>query len=95
MAREILSDAGVESLEKLGAADFAHNLPDVGRFRVNVFKQRGVIGIVFRHVLPTPPEFEEIIMKLLTALDRRGGKLTSTALARAIRSSAKPRSRIT
>jgi twitching motility protein PilT len=60
MAREILSEAGAESLEKLGAADFAHFLPDVGRFRVNVFKQRGVIGIVFRHVLPTPPEFEEL-----------------------------------
>jgi hypothetical protein len=37
-----------------------------------------------KHLAGRTVPADEIIMKLLTALDRRGGKLTSTALARAI-----------
>ncbi|MGH8867537.1 MAG: type IV pilus twitching motility protein PilT [Actinomycetes bacterium] len=31
-------------------ADFAHSLPGVGRFRVNAFRSRGSVGLVFRQV---------------------------------------------
>ncbi|MFT7647992.1 MAG: twitching motility protein PilT [Candidatus Poriferisodalaceae bacterium] len=31
-------------------ADFAYAAAHVGRFRVNVFRQRGSIGVVMRHV---------------------------------------------
>ena len=37
-----------------------------------------------KHLAGRTVPADEIIIKLLTALDRRGGKLTSTALARAI-----------
>jgi twitching motility protein PilT len=41
-------------------ADFALGMPDLGRFRVNVFRQRGAVGLVFRRVLPGIPSFEAL-----------------------------------
>lgn len=41
-------------------ADFAHTVAGLGRFRVNVFRQRGSVGIVFRRVLPGIPSFEDL-----------------------------------
>jgi twitching motility protein PilT len=41
-------------------ADFAHSLAGLGRFRVNAFRQRGSVGLVFRRVLPGTPSFESL-----------------------------------
>jgi twitching motility protein PilT len=41
-------------------ADFAFSLPGVGRFRVNVFRQRGSASIVMRRVRVGSPSFEEL-----------------------------------
>jgi twitching motility protein PilT len=41
-------------------ADFAYTLAGLGRFRVNVFRQRGSVGLVLRRVLPGIPSFEEL-----------------------------------
>ncbi|MFN8034770.1 MAG: type IV pilus twitching motility protein PilT [Acidimicrobiia bacterium] len=41
-------------------ADFAYALAGVGRFRVNVFRQRGSVGLVLRRVLPGIPSFEAL-----------------------------------
>jgi twitching motility protein PilT len=41
-------------------ADFAYALHGVGRFRVNVFRQRGTVGMVLRHILPGIPPMEEL-----------------------------------
>jgi twitching motility protein PilT len=38
----------VERFEAAGEVDFAYSLPGVGRFRVNVFRQRGSVSAVFR-----------------------------------------------
>jgi twitching motility protein PilT len=40
--------------------DFAHSLAGVGRFRVNVFRQRGSISIVMRRVRVGSASFEEL-----------------------------------
>ncbi len=40
--------------------DFAFTIPDVARFRCNVFKQRGSVGIVMRIVQDTVPSFETL-----------------------------------
>jgi len=40
--------------------DFSYESIGVGRFRVNVFHQRGVPSIVFRHVKDNPPTFAEL-----------------------------------
>jgi twitching motility protein PilT len=40
--------------------DFAHSLAGVGRFRVNVFRQRGSISIVLRRVRVGSPSIDEL-----------------------------------
>lgn len=40
--------------------DTAYTIPEVGRFRVNIFKQRGSISMVFRYVPKLNLSFEEL-----------------------------------
>ncbi len=56
----MLSDDQKKHLDKLGAVDFAYSVPDVGRFRVNVYRQRGSISLAARRVLTEVPTFEEL-----------------------------------
>lgn len=46
----ILTDAQKERFEKNLELDFSHGLKGYGRFRINTFRQRGVIGAVFRAI---------------------------------------------
>ncbi len=48
--------------EKKNEVDFSYQLPDVGRFRVNVFRQRGDVGIVMRIVKTKIPSFEDLML---------------------------------
>ncbi len=48
--RDIAEPRSVAEFEEDGEADFAYALPDVSRFRVNVFKQRGAVSIVCRAI---------------------------------------------
>src|SRR6185312_15904131 len=41
-------------------ADFAYSVSGLGRFRVNVMRQRGSVGLVFRRVQSEIPSFEEL-----------------------------------
>jgi twitching motility protein PilT len=43
-----------------GEVDFAHSVPGVGRFRANVFRQRGAVSMVFRKLRTGGPAFEEL-----------------------------------
>ncbi len=43
-----------------GEVDFAYSIRDVGRFRVNVFRQRGSVSMVLRKLRFGGPSFEEI-----------------------------------
>ena len=60
MAHEILPTSLATPFEYTGGADFAHAVPGLGRFRVNVFRQRGFVGIVMRRVLPAPPVLDSL-----------------------------------
>jgi twitching motility protein PilT len=40
--------------------DVAYELPGIGRFRVNIFRQKGYLGFVFRHIESHIPNFEEL-----------------------------------
>ena len=44
-------------LEKEGATDLSYSLPGLGRFRVNIFRQRGTYAIVMRVIPQTIPDF--------------------------------------
>jgi twitching motility protein PilT len=43
-----------------GEIDFAHSVPGVGRFRANVFRQRGAVSMVFRKLRTGGPAFQEL-----------------------------------
>jgi twitching motility protein PilT len=49
-----------ETFDRAGEVDFAYSLRDVGRFRANVFKQRGSVSMVLRRLRVGGPTFEEM-----------------------------------
>ena len=49
-----------EIFDRTGEVDFAYSLKEIGRFRANVFKQRGSISMVFRRLRFGGPTFEEM-----------------------------------
>jgi twitching motility protein PilT len=57
---EILSPAQKESFIKNGTLDFAHEVGREQRFRINVFRQRGVISLAARRVSAHVPSFESL-----------------------------------
>ena len=68
----LLEERHKRELEESGQTDFAHAIPGVGRFRVNVFKQRGTLASVMRalpfeipepDMLGIPPEVVAVTEK--------------------------------
>src|ERR671920_1254717 len=51
MSFGIMNDFQKEKFKQTNEVDLAYGVPGLGRFRVNVFQQRGTIGIVLR-VIP-------------------------------------------
>jgi twitching motility protein PilT len=60
MAFAIMPKVRADDFMAHGEADFAHSVSGLGRFRCNVFRQRGSVGLVFRRVLPGTPSFESL-----------------------------------
>jgi twitching motility protein PilT len=60
LAYEVLPSNRADEFDVAGEADVALDLPDLGRFRVNVYRQRGTIALVFRAVTPGIPSFETL-----------------------------------
>jgi twitching motility protein PilT len=60
MAFGILPRDRADEFEASAEADFALSVAGLGRFRVNVFRQRGSVGLVLRRVLPGTPSFESL-----------------------------------
>jgi twitching motility protein PilT len=52
MAQGIMSPDHVEKFKKNQDVDLAYSIDGLGRFRVNIFQQRGTVGVVLR-VIPT------------------------------------------
>ncbi len=57
---EVMSPAQKEFFMQNGTLDFAHEVGREHRFRVNVFRQRGVISLVARRVSTHVPSFESL-----------------------------------
>ena len=60
IAESIIPTDRRETFDRTGEVDFAYSLRDVGRFRANVFKQRGSISMVLRRLRFGGPTFEEM-----------------------------------
>jgi twitching motility protein PilT len=50
----------VKRLDEDREVDFSYYIPEVGRFRTNVFQQRGQWALAMRHVKSNVPSFEEL-----------------------------------
>jgi len=48
IAFSVMNDAQKDRFKRSSELDMAYSVPGLGRFRVNIFQQRGTIGIVFR-----------------------------------------------
>jgi twitching motility protein PilT len=59
-AQALLTDHKRREFEQTSEADLGYTLAGVGRFRVNVFRQRGVVGLAIRRVRSEVPTFEEL-----------------------------------
>jgi len=67
MARSIMNDDQREEFEDTLECNFAIPLKDIGRFRVNVFRQRGEASIVIRYIQSDIPRIDQ--MNLPAALE--------------------------
>jgi twitching motility protein PilT len=71
----VLSDTHQEKLREQGSVDVGYGLKGVGRFRFNVFFQRGSIRTVIRHIPHDIPTFDELnlpkeILKIIDKTER-------------------------
>jgi twitching motility protein PilT len=55
LAHAMMEEKHRQLLEHKGEADFAYSIPDLGRFRINAFKQRGSVAIAARALNTTIP----------------------------------------
>ena len=60
IAKTLLSAEQWEEFEYRHELDFAYLIPGVARFRCNIFRQRGSVGIVMRIIADTIPSFEAL-----------------------------------
>jgi twitching motility protein PilT len=74
-AQTIFTQRAAKEFRETSEADFAYGKQELGRFRVNVYRQRGSVSLVLRRVLPTTQNFEELgLPKILEKLsmEQRG-----------------------
>jgi len=57
---EVTDDFAKKRFSERGEVDVSYEIYGVGRFRANLFRQRGYIGMVFRHIFSKIPSMEEL-----------------------------------
>jgi twitching motility protein PilT len=60
LAWEIMTDIQRDRFETEHDLDFAYTVPGVGRFRINVFYERGAVSVSMRRVNTQIPTFDEL-----------------------------------
>src|SRR5205814_9071334 len=60
MFNEVCDDFAKKKFAEKGEVDVSYEIYGVGRFRANIFRQRGYIGMVFRHIHSKIPTMEEL-----------------------------------
>lgn len=69
---DILTSDQIQWFEKTRELDFSYGVRDVGRFRVNVYRQRGSLGAAFRSIPNQIPSFEQLrLPPVLREMSRR------------------------
>ncbi len=60
IAYGLMTTKQIEEFEEEWEQNFAISVDDIGRFRVNVFMQRGEVGMVMRHIKSDIPNLEKL-----------------------------------
>jgi twitching motility protein PilT len=60
IANEVMNDKQREKLEENGQHDMSFSIPGVGRYRLNIFRQRGSIAMAFRVVATEIPSADSL-----------------------------------
>jgi twitching motility protein PilU len=60
IAYEMMSEKEQQDFEQIWEMNFSFPVPDVGRFRVNVFRQRGHVALVIRYLRTQTPGIEAL-----------------------------------
>ncbi len=69
---DILTNDQVQHFESVRELDFSYSVKGVGRFRVNVYKQRGSVGVAMRTIPDRIPSFEQLnLPAILRDLSRK------------------------
>lgn len=75
IAYSVMRDDQVKEFEQAWECNFAISVPNVGRFRANVFKQRGEVAMVVRYIKGQVPAVEELGLPLILKqliMEKRG-----------------------
>lgn len=92
LVEQVLNEEQKNTLEQNGEVDFAYSMPDLGRFRVNAYTQRGSYSMAIRAIsssirsmdqLGLPPVLKELALKqrglILVTGPTGSGKTTTLA----------------
>lgn len=60
LAHSIMSDKQQSEFDRNSEMNLALHYPQMGRFRVNVFRQRGSVGMVIRRIITEIPTFDDL-----------------------------------
>ena len=75
IAYELMSPEQIKTFEATWEMNLSFGVPQVGNFRVNIFRQRGSTSIVVRFILGNIPELEDLGLPSLLAdmiMEKRG-----------------------
>ncbi|OHX14328.1 type IV pili twitching motility protein PilT [Chromobacterium sphagni] len=60
LAYSLMSEAEIAAFEHEREMNLGHPVPGLGSFRINIFWQRGSVGMVVRYILPSIPSLEQL-----------------------------------
>ncbi|TXF13685.1 PilT/PilU family type 4a pilus ATPase [Pelomicrobium methylotrophicum] len=75
LAYGLMTEDQIRTFEATMEMNFSFNLPEVANYRVNIFRQRGDVAMVIRHIKSTIPTIEELNLPLILKdliMERRG-----------------------
>jgi twitching motility protein PilU len=75
IAYELMSERQQKEFEEAWEMNFSHVAPGAGRFRVNIFRQRGYVGMVIRYLKSGTPGIDKLRLPSMLkdiVLEKRG-----------------------
>ncbi len=82
--QQVLPKTDLQRFRSLGEIDTAFSLPGHARFRLNIFRQSGELGFVFRHIRSDVPSFKDLnlpVAQLKKLCEHRRGLVLTTGIA--------------